>query len=151
MDKPGLEAAFRNLQGKLNHHGRILIQKEIKFDYELMAGFICDDQFGPCVMFGLGGIFSEVDPDVAFAIAPLDRDRALDLIHRIRSTRLLQGFRGIAPLQEEIMVDILVNLGNLGIAHPQIEQIDINPLLITNGAPVVVDASVLLKQTDNSY
>ena len=151
MDKPGLEAAFHNLQGKLNHHGRILIQKEIKFDYELMAGFICDDQFGPCVMFGLGGIFSEVDPDVAFAIAPLDRDRALDLIHRIRSTRLLQGFRGIAPLQEEIMVDILVNLGNLGIAHPQIEQIDINPLLITNGAPVVVDASVLLKQTDNSY
>ncbi len=147
MDKPGLEAAFHHLQQKLNHDGRILIQKEIQFDYELMAGFIRDDQFGPCVMFGLGGIFSELDPDVAFAIAPLDRDRALDLIHRIRSTALLQGFRGIAPLREEVMADILVNLGNLGTAYPQIEEIDINPLLIANGAPVAVDASVFLKPT----
>ncbi len=151
MDKPGLEAAFHHLREKLNNHGSLLLQKEIKFDYELMAGFIRDDQFGPCVMFGLGGIFSELDPDVAFATAPLDSDQALNLIHRIRSARLLQGFRGIAPLREQSMADILVNLGDLGIAYPQIEEIDINPILIANGAPVAVDASVILKQSADSY
>jgi len=110
-----------------------------------MAGFIRDDQFGPCVMFGLGGIFSELEPDVVFAMAPLDRNSALTLIHRIRSKRLLQGFRGMTPLREDVMADILVNLGNVGIACPQIEQIDINPLAVNKGIPLAVDANVILK------
>jgi acetyltransferase len=145
MDKPLLEAAFHHIQEKLDHRGRILIQKEVKSDYELIAGFIRDDQFGPCVMFGLGGIFSELEPDVVFAMAPLNRDSALKLIGRIRSKRLLQGSRGMTPLKEDAMADILVNLGNVGIAYPQIEQIDINPLAVSKGAPLAVDASVILK------
>ena len=145
MNKPLLEAAFQHIQEKLDRRGRILIQKEVQSDYELMAGFIRDDQFGPCVMFGLGGIFSELEPDVVFAMAPLDRDSALKLIHRIRNKRLLQGFRGMTPLREDIMTDILVNLGNLGVACPQIEQIDINPLAVSKGVPLAVDANVILK------
>jgi acetyltransferase len=145
MGKPLLEAAFHHIQEKLDHRGRILIQKEVKSDYELIAGFIRDDQFGPCVMFGLGGIFSELEPDVVFAMAPLNRDSALKLIGRIRSKRLLQGFRGMTPLKEDTMADILVNLGNVGIAYPQIEQIDINPLAVSKGTPLAVDANVILK------
>jgi acetyltransferase len=145
MSKPFLEAAFRHIQEKVDRHGRILIQKEVRSDYELMAGFIRDDQFGPCVMFGLGGVFSELEPDVVFAMAPLDRDSALKLIHRIRNKRLLQGFRGMMPLREDIMMDILINLGNGGIASPQIEQIDINPLAVSKGVPLAVDANVILK------
>ena len=145
MNKPLLEAAFHHIQEKLDHRGRILIQKEVQSDYELTAGFIRDDQFGPCVMFGLGGIFSELEPDVVFAMAPLDRNSALKLIHRIRSKRLVQGFRGMTPLKEDTMADILVNLGNVGIAYPQIEQIDINPLAVNKGIPLAVDANVILK------
>jgi len=145
MNKPLLEVAFQHIQEKLDRRGRILIQKEVQSDYELMAGYIRDGQFGPCVMFGLGGVFSELEPDVAFAMAPLDRDCALKLIRRIRNRRLLQGFRGMAPLSEGIMMDILVNLGNLGIACPQIEQIDINPLAVIKGIPLAVDANVILK------
>jgi len=145
MNKPLLEAAFQHIQEKLDRRGRILIQKEVQSDFELMAGFIRDDQFGPCVMFGLGGVFSELEPDVVFAMAPLDRDSALKLIHRIRNKRLLQGFRGMTPLREDIMTDILVNLGNLGVACPQIEQIDINPLAVSKGVPLAVDANVILK------
>jgi acyl-CoA synthetase (NDP forming) len=145
MNKPLLEAAFHHIQEKLDHRGRLLVQKEVQSDYELMAGFIRDDQFGPCVMFGLGGIFSELEPDVVFAMAPLDRDSALTLIHRIRSKRLVQGFRGMTPLREDIMADILVNLGNVGMACPHIEQIDINPLAVNKGIPLAVDASVILK------
>jgi acyl-CoA synthetase (NDP forming) len=145
MDKTLLEAAFHRIQEELDHRGRILIQKEVKSDYELIAGFVRDDQFGPCVMFGLGGIFSELEPDVVFAMAPLDRESALKLINRIRSRRLLQGFRGITPLKEDTIADILVNLGNVGIAYPQIEQIDINPLAVSKGTPLAVDANIILK------
>jgi acetyltransferase len=145
MNKPLLEAAFQHIQEKLDRRGRILIQKEVQSDYELMAGFIRDDQFGPCVMFGLGGVFSELEPDVVFTMAPLDRDSALKLIHRIRSKRLLQGFRGMTPLREDIMMDILVNLGNVGVACHEIEQIDINPLAVSKGVPLAVDANVILK------
>jgi acyl-CoA synthetase (NDP forming) len=144
-DRSSLEAAFHHIQEKLKRHGRILVQKEVRSDYELIAGFIRDNQFGPCVMFGLGGIFSELEPDVVFALAPLDRQRALQLIKRIRGKKLLQGFRGITPLDEEAMAEILVNLAALGIAYPQIEQIDINPVIISKGIPVAVDATVMLK------
>jgi acetyltransferase len=145
MNKPLLEGAFHSIQKKLDQRGRILVQKQVHSDYELIAGFIRDDQFGPCVMFGLGGVFSELDPDVAFAMAPLDRENALKLIHRIRNKRLLQGFRGMTPLNEEIMINILINLGNAGIACPQIEQIDINPLAVVKGMPLAVDANIILK------
>ncbi|MCJ7547603.1 MAG: acetate--CoA ligase family protein, partial [Deltaproteobacteria bacterium] len=59
--------------------------------------------------------------------------------------RLLQGFRGMAPLKEEAMADILVNLGMAGVAYPQIEQIDINPVIISKGVPLAVDAMIVLK------
>ena len=144
-DKTLLEAAYHHIQEKLDHHGRILIQKEVKSDYELIAGFIRDDQFGPCVMFGLGGIFSELESDVVFAMAPLDRESALKLIGRIRGKRLLQGFRGMAPLKQDTMADILVKLGDVGIAYPQIEQIDVNPLAVSKGSPLAVDATIILK------
>jgi acyl-CoA synthetase (NDP forming) len=144
-DKSALEAAFHHIQGKLDRRGKILVQKQIRAEYELIAGFLRDSQFGPCVMFGLGGIFSELEPDVAFALAPLDRQRAVELIRRIRAKRLLQGFRGITPLKEEIMADILINLGVVGIAYPQIEQIDINPVIVSKGIPWAVDATIILK------
>jgi acyl-CoA synthetase (NDP forming) len=145
-DKSSLEAAFDHIQKKLDGSGKILIQKQVTSDYELIAGFIRDDQFGPCVMFGLGGIFSELEPDVAFAMAPLDQQSAVQLIQRLRSRRLLEGFRGMKPLDEGAMADILVNLGIVGVAYPQIEQIDINPLAINTGSPVAVDATVMLKE-----
>jgi acetyltransferase len=144
-DKTLLEAAYHHIQEKLDHHGRILIQKEVKSDYELIAGFIRDDQFGPCVMFGMGGIFSELESDVVFAMAPLERESALKLIGRIRGKRLLQGFRGMTPLKQDTMADILVNLGNVSMAYPQIEQIDINPLAVGKGTPLAVDANILLR------
>ncbi len=145
MDKTLLEAAYRRVHQKLDHRGRILVQKEVKSDYELIAGFIRDDQFGPCVMFGLGGILAELESDVVFAMAPLDRESALKLIGRIRGKRLLKGFRGITPLKEETMAEILIKLGEVGIAYPQIEQIDINPLAVSQGTPLAVDANIILK------
>lgn len=142
-DRPSIEAAFADLQQKAGEHGRILVQRQVPVDYELIAGFLRDASFGPCVMFGLGGILAELEPDVVFDLAPIDEDRALKLIGSIRNRRLLQGFRGRAPLDEAAMARILVSLGRAGTAHPEISQVDINPLAVSGGRPVAVDAGVV--------
>lgn len=143
--QPELEQAFYKIHEKLEGQGRILIQRQIDIDYECIAGFIRDDQFGPCIMFGLGGIFSELQADVVFAFAPLKRSMALKLIRNIKGEKLLEGFRGISPLNQELMAELLVNLGKLGCAYSQIEQIDINPVAVTEGLPMAVDATIVLK------
>jgi acyl-CoA synthetase (NDP forming) len=145
----GLQDTFRKITGKMEGRGRILLQRQVQIDYELIAGFLRDDQFGACVMFGLGGIFSELHSDVVFALAPLARAEARELMEHIQGRKLLQGFRGMAPLDKERMADLLVNLGNLGAVYPQIEQIDINPVAVTGGIPFAVDANVIL-QTPNA-
>ena len=140
-----LKASFADLNKRMKGKGRILIQCQYPVEYELIAGFLRDEQFGPCVMFGLGGIFSELQKDVVFAPVPLSAAIAVELIHRISGKKLLQGFRGRKPLNTKMMADILVNLGNLGSACPEIEQIDINPLIVFKGKPIAVDATVIKK------
>ena len=141
-----LKDAFETIRGKMNGQGRVVVQRQMKADYELIGGFLRNDQFGPCVMFGLGGVFSELEKDVVFAPAPLSRETALKLIGRIRGHKLLRGFRGMAPLREELMADVLVSLGNLGAACDRIEQIDINPLAVADGVPTAVDATVIVNE-----
>ena len=125
--------------------GRILLQRQMPVEYELIAGMLRDSQFGPCVMFGLGGIFSELQKDVVFAPAPLSASTAKELIRRISGKKLLQGFRGRKPLDMKLMAEILVSLGNLACRCPDIEQIDINPLVVYQGKPVAVDATIIRK------
>jgi acetyltransferase len=141
----GIKVIFEDLMNRMNGHGRILLQRQLSIDYELIAGYLRDAQFGPCVMFGLGGIFSELQRDVVFATAPLSEESALELIFRIKGSKLLQGFRGMTPINQKAMAGILVGLSNLGAIFSQIEQIDINPLIVSGGNPVAVDASIILK------
>ena len=139
-------AAFEEIMAGMNGSGGgVLVQQMIRGQRELVLGLTRDPQFGPCVMFGLGGIFSELQADVGFALAPLNRSAALKLIERLGARRLLEGFRGRAPLNKELMAETLVSLGHLGTTNPQIEQIDINPMAVVDGSPVAVDATVILK------
>jgi acetyltransferase len=141
-----LKKSFRNLKEKMKGQGQVLMQHQADIGYELIAGFLRDDQYGPCIMFGLGGVFAELQSDVVFAIAPLQLTDAMKLIRSIRNKRLLEGFRGMTPLRQDLMADLLINLGNLGLRYPEIEQIDINPVaVLTNGAPLAVDATVIMK------
>lgn len=143
-DADALKDAYDEIKKRLNDEGRVLIQRQEKSQYELIAGFLRDDQFGPCVMFGIGGILAELEPDVAFALAPLGSLEAERLILSLRNRKLVQGFRGMPPLDQQAMVKLLINLGNLGAAHPEIAQIDINPLMVYNGKPIAVDANVIV-------
>lgn len=124
-----------------------LISPFIQGRRELVAGLFRDAQFGPMVMFGLGGIFTEVLADTVFRIAPFDDAEARRMIKEISSRKLLGGFRGEAPANIDQLVDVLLGLAKLGIERPDIREVDINPLMVTpKGKVVAVDALVVLDE-----
>jgi len=112
---------------------------------EFVIGLSRDPQFGPCVMFGLGGIFTEALKDVTFRVAPLSKDDALEMIDEIKTKKLLGEFRGSPAVDREALAKALVGVGELGMKYDSIAEIDINPLIISGNKPVAVDALVVLK------
>lgn len=144
-NKDEAAAAYDELTGKGIALEGVLIQEMVKGNREFVIGLIRDPHFGPCVMFGLGGIFTEAMKDVSFRVAPLTEEDAREMIGEIRAAKLLDAFRGEKAVDREILVRALVGIGNLGIKHEEIAEIDINPLIITEGKPVAVDALVILK------
>ncbi|MBU1713414.1 MAG: acetate--CoA ligase family protein, partial [Proteobacteria bacterium] len=136
---------FGELDNKMAGKGIILIQRQIEGGIELIAGMIRDPQFGPCVMLGLGGIFAEILKDTVFAVAPLSHKEALSMIERLKSQKLLDGFRNFAPVDRESLAKIIMNLGELGCSNPKIKEIDINPLIATKEKIVAVDALVIVE------
>ena len=137
-------AVLIELQEAMSGNGTLLIQKQIQGYPELVAGLIRDPQFGPCVMCGFGGILAEVMADTVFAAAPLSRPEALELIGRLKTQKLLNGFRGFAAVDRDALADILVRIGELGRTYPQIKEIDLNPLIVSEGKPIAVDATIII-------
>lgn len=123
----------------------VLVQEMVKGERELMVGLTRDAQFGPCVMFGLGGIFTEILEDVSFRMAPLTVNDAMSMMRDIRGNKILQAVRGMPAVDMDRMAEILVNTGRIGMEHERIKEIDVNPLKIRDGQPVAVDALVVLR------
>jgi succinyl-CoA synthetase beta subunit len=123
----------------------VLVQAMVSGRRELIAGLLRDPQFGPCVMFGLGGVFAELVKDVAFAVAPLEPHDAEDLIHALRHREILDAFRGEPEADIAKLAHILEALGRIGEARPDVLSIDVNPLILCGSEPVVVDALVELE------
>ncbi|MDO9111674.1 MAG: acetate--CoA ligase family protein [Desulfatirhabdiaceae bacterium] len=143
-----VETAFSDLCAAMPIGGSILVQQQVPGSVELIAGFLRDPQFGPCVMLGLGGIFAEALEDTAFAVAPVSRKDAFHLMDQIRAQKVLNGFRNSVPVNRDALSDILIHLGGLGLACQRIQEIDINPLIVFNGNPIAVDASIQLTTTE---
>ncbi len=122
----------------------VLVQEMISGEREFVIGLTRDPQFGPCVMFGLGGIFTEVLNDVSFRVAPLTDFDAEDMISEIKTSKLLEEFRGSPAVDREILKKALIGIGNLGLENDEIKEIDINPVIISGDKPVAVDALVVL-------
>jgi acetyl-CoA synthetase (ADP-forming) len=141
-----LEKAYHALEerGKGQLDG-ILVQQMVKGERELVAGLIRDPQFGPCVMFGLGGIFTEVLKDVTFRVAPLEMRDALEMMDEIRARKLLDAFRGKPAVNRDVLAKALINLGRIGLEVEEVAEIDINPMIILDDMPIAVDALVILR------
>jgi acyl-CoA synthetase (NDP forming) len=138
--------AFDDLTSRMEGNQKdILVQEMIKGSRELVTGMTRDPQFGPCVMFGLGGIFTEILKDISFRVAPLERQDALDMTQEIKAHKILGAVRGMPAADLDLLCDILVRMGEIGMENQSIQEIDINPLILSGAKPVAVDALIVLK------
>jgi acyl-CoA synthetase (NDP forming) len=126
-----------------------LIQPQMEGKREFVAGMFRDAQFGPVLMFGLGGIFTEAIGDVTFRIAPVSGIQADKMMDELKASGLLGDFRGERAADREQVRRVLTGLSRLGIEHPEIREVDINPLIISpRGKVRAVDALVVLEEED---
>ena len=147
-DKEALDTFNDIMAGMNGSHGSILIQEMIKGKRELVIGLIRDPQFGPCVMFGLGGIFTEILKDVSFRLAPLEKRDTLEMMDEIKAHKILDAVRGMDAVDRDILSEILINVGKIGVENDTIKEIDINPVIISGSRPVAVDALIVLQSTE---
>ena len=139
------KVAFNEIISSMNGNEKtVLVQEMVKGKRELVAGLTRDAQFGPCVMFGLGGIFTEILKDISFRIAPLEKFDAMEMMQEIKGRKILDSIRGMDAADLDILADILIALGRIGLENENIKEIDINPLILSGGKPVAVDALVVL-------
>jgi acyl-CoA synthetase (NDP forming) len=103
-----------------------------------------DPQFGPALMFGLGGVFVELMKDVSFRVLPLTREDAEEMIKETKACRLLKGLRGEAPGDIQALIDFLLKTASFIEKNPQIKEIDVNPLLVCETGVMILDARVIL-------
>ena len=141
--------AFREISAAMNgaSGGAVLVQQMVKGQRELVMGLTRDAQFGPCVMFGLGGIFTEILKDTAFRVAPLGKQDALDMMGEIKACKILEENRGMAAADKDMLAEMLITIGKIGIENDIIKEIDINPVIISGGKPVAVDALMVLQES----
>jgi len=140
------KVAFEEIRGNMDGKEKtILVQELIKGNRELVVGLTRDPQFGACVMFGLGGIFTEILKDVSFRIAPLEKRDAMEMLQEIKGHKILGEVRGMEAVDRDLLADILLNVGRIGLENDKVKEIDINPLIISGNRPVAVDALVVLE------
>jgi len=139
-------AAFDEIMGAMEGQDKaVLVQEMVKGPRELVVGLTRDPQFGPCVMFGLGGIFTEILKDISFRVAPLEKRDALEMMQEIKGHKILEAVRGMEAADLDMLTKILINVGRIGMEHEKVKEIDINPVIISGSRPVAVDALVVLE------
>lgn len=139
------EVAFQEIMSRMGDGEKaVLVQEMVKGSRELMVGMTRDPQFGPCVMFGLGGVFTEVLKDVVFRVAPLEKRDAMEMTQEIRARRILDAIRGLPAADVDQLCEILIRVGEIGLEHDAIKEIDINPLILSGSKPIAVDALIVL-------
>jgi len=123
----------------------ILIQEMAPASTEVIVGAIKDPQFGPTIMFGLGGTFVEVMKDVSFRIAPITEEDAKEMITEIKAYPILQGYRGQSRRDLEEITKILLNTSRLVVDFLEIKELDLNPVMVYSKGAKTVDARIILE------
>ena len=143
QDERELRLAVEELMRIENAEG-LLVEEMAPRGVEVIIGGVIDRQFGPVMMFGLGGIFTELFRDVSFGLAPLSKDDAKWMVSGIKGQRLLEGFRGNPPVDKEALADILVKASEV-MATGFVEEIDLNPVSLYADGAIVLDAKMKLR------
>ena len=143
--KNTFEDMYSRLKSRYDVKG-ILLEKMIPPGVELILGLQNDTQFGPCIMVGIGGIYTELFKDVVFRILPIDKSIALQMVESLKGKAILKGFRGATPIDLDMLSDAIVKIGSLGTnLAGKFESIDFNPVIVYPDNYYVVDAKIILK------
>jgi 3-hydroxypropionyl-CoA synthetase (ADP-forming) len=142
---------FNDMYGRLskqyNVKGVLLEKMAASGGIEIIVGLQNDPQFGPVIMAGIGGIYTEVFKDVSFRVLPITKEDAISMIEDLKGNKILKGFRGMAPVNMNMIAEALVNIGKFGTEMaPFYESIDFNPVIFYENDYVVVDAKILLRE-----
>ena len=143
--------AYKQILGSIKKHKAdakivgVLVQEMAPSSTEVIVGAIKDPQFGPALMFGLGGIFVEVLKDVTFRVAPITVDEAREMITEVKAYPLLKGYRNQPPADIEAIVQILLNTSRLVMEHQEIKELDLNPIMVYEKGAKTVDARIILE------
>ena len=123
----------------------LLVEEMVPPGVEVIIGGVIDRQFGPVMMFGLGGIFTELFRDVSFGLAPLNKDDADWMINEIKGRRLLEGYRGSGSVDKEALTEILAGVSEI-MATGFVEEMDLNPVSLYADGAIVLDAKMKLRE-----
>jgi acyl-CoA synthetase (NDP forming) len=142
-----VEAAYEKIKklDRGNSFG-ILLQKMVLDGKEVILGAKRDPSFGPVVLFGLGGIYVEIFKESSLRVVPINRSEAEEMISELKAADILKGARGEAPLDTEALIENLLRLSQLMMDFPEIEGIDINPVIALQKGAVAVDARIILSK-----
>lgn len=125
--------------------GGVLVQQMVSGRRELVMGLTRDPQFGACVMFGLGGIFTEILKDISFRKAPLESRDAIEMMRDIKGHKILDAVRGMPAADIKALSRMLINIGQIGLDLEAVAEIDLNPVILSGSKPVAVDALIVIR------
>jgi len=144
--KKAFDDMYHRLKDKFDVKG-VLLEKMVPNGVELIIGLQNDSQFGPSIMVGLGGIYTELFKDVSFRVLPITKDDAIKMLNSLRGRDILKGFRGSKPVNMDMISEAIVNIGTLGVdLAGKYESIDFNPVVVYPDGYFVVDAKIILKE-----
>ena len=143
--KKAFDDMFNRLKEKFDVKG-VLLEKMVPKGVELIVGLQNDSQFGPSIMVGIGGIYTELFKDVSFRVLPVTKNEAAKMLESLRGKDILKGFRGSTPVDLDMLSEAIVNIGTLGVDMAgKYESIDFNPVVVYPDSYYVVDAKIILK------
>ena len=151
QNQADVKDTFNDMFGRLSKQYRVkgvLLEKMAAAGgVELIVGLQNDPQFGPVIMTGIGGIYTEVFKDVSFRVLPITKEDAISMIDDLKGNKILRGFRGMPPVNLNLLAEALINIGKFGTEMaPYYESIDFNPIIFYENEYVVVDAKILLRE-----
>lgn len=146
-----VHGAYKDIVSNVKEHAEkariigVLVQEMAPPSTEIIVGSTKDPQFGPAIVFGLGGILVEILKDVTFRIAPINREEAQEMITEVKAYPILKGYRGTPPADTDAIVDILLATSKLVTDYEQIKELDFNPIIVYPKGAKAVDARIILE------
>ncbi len=141
-------SSVREKQPEARIHG-IMMVPQAEEGLEVIVGMKRDQQFGPTVMFGLGGVFIEVLKDVSLRVSPVTEEEAEEMLLEIKGRKLLEGYRGKPPKDLKALKKIIMEISQLAADIPEIAELDLNPIIVYEDGAIIVDAAIIVDDKGN--